>query len=529
VTWPARGSIAEKVSARLPSGRLPVLPRAAFSSSESREPSGADRSEASGRRAAVGHRPVRSAIFALTGDIRGMRGAVVVTAIVSAVTTAALALIPQLHLAYPWQAENLALQTAASVIALLTCFMVFGRLRRRTRLNELMLACALAVLALSDLFFVTMPIVAGWAPDDLTVWAAPTARSLGAVLFVLAAFVPNLRLRRSGLGLAAGAIGVTIALLLTIVLVHAFARRLPPQVIASLTPESSARPDLHLHLAELALELAVAVLYGIATIGFLRRSRRLGDEFFGWLAIAAVLAAASHVNYLLYPAINSQSLYAGDAFRFAFYAVLLVGSMREIWSYWRALSAAAVLEERQRIACNLHDGVAQELAYLARNLDSLKGAADEESLGRLHRAVERAQLESRQAISALAAPSGQPFEVALAEAVSEVAERHHVDLDLDLTSDVRLSAARREALVRIACEAVTNAARHSGAGRVNLGLERNGSHVRLWVSDRGRGFDADAPGGGFGLTSMRERARSVGGELLVSSAPGHGSRVEVAV
>ena len=129
----------------------------------------------------------------------------------------------------------------------------------------------------------------------------------------------------------------------------------------------------------------------------------------------------------------------------------------------------------------------------------------------------------------MAAPSGQPFEVALAKAVTEVAERYHVDLDLDLTSNIRLSVARREALVRIACEAVTNAARHSGASLVNLGLEHDGSGVRLRVSDKGHGFDIAAPGDGFGLTSMRERARSVGGELLVSSRPGHGSQVEVAV
>jgi signal transduction histidine kinase len=83
--------------------------------------------------------------------------------------------------------------------------------------------------------------------------------------------------------------------------------------------------------------------------------------------------------------------------------------------------------------------------------------------------------------------------------------------------------------VRIACEAITNAARHSGASRVSLGLERDGSGVRLRISDKGHGFDTAAPGGGFGLISMRERAHSVGGELLISSAPGHGSEVEVAV
>ena len=214
-----------------------------------------------------------------------------------------------------------------------------------------------------------------------------------------------------------------------------------------------------------------------------------------------MLAAASHVNYLLYPAVNVQSLYTGDVFRFAFYAVLLVGSMREISSYWHALSKAAVLEERQRIACDLHDGVAQELAYLARNLNTLSGIADEERLTPLRRAVERAQLESRRAISAMAAPSGQPFEVALAEAAADVADRYHVELDMDITSDIRLSAARREALVRIACEAVTNAARHSGAGGSTSGW--NAAAQVCGCGSATRGTVSTSPLRGAGSASRR--------------------------
>ena len=402
-----------------------------------------------------------------------MHAAVVVTAIVLVAVTAALALAPQLHFGYPREAADLALDTAASVIGLLACFLVFGRLRRRTRLrrctrlNELLLAGALAVLALSSLFLCTVPVVAGWAPNDQAVWLAPVATSFGALMFVLAAFLPDRKLRPSGPLLVVGAGAVATVLLLTMVLVPAFARSLPPQVAASLAPGWSSRPDLH--LGQSSLQLAGAVLYGAAAVGFLRCWRRSRDEFLGWLAVAAMLAAASQVNYLL-SAKNPQSLYGGDALRCLFYAALLLGSMREIWSYWRALSEAAVLEERQRIACELHDGVAQELAYLARNLESLDGSADEDGLDRLRRAVERARLESRRVISAAAAPGSQPLEVALAEAVTEVADRYHVKLDLDLTSDIRLSAPRREAFVRIACEAVANAARHSGADRVDLRL-----------------------------------------------------------
>jgi signal transduction histidine kinase len=458
------------------------------------------------------------------------RAVAVVTAVISVVATVAFALLPQLHLDYQWPSLRLALETSGSLIALVAVFLVFGRLLRRTYLNELLLACALAVLALSNFFFLTVPTVAGWAPDDLTVWAAPFARSFGAVLFALAAFVPHRRLRRSGPVLAVAAIGVITALALATVFVHAFAQRWPPTYAATVTPQSAAQPALHEYPALFAFEILVAMLYGLAAVGFLSRSRRFGDEFFRWLAIAAILAVISHVNYSLFPSLYSQSvLYTGDVFRFAFYVALLVGCMREIWSYWTAFSEAAVQEDRRRIARDLHDGLAQELAYLYRNLDSIAGETGADTVARLRLAVERAQLESRRAIHALAPPRNQAVEVALAEAAVEIAERFRMELELDLVPGVRLSPTRAEALVRIACEALTNAARHSGARRVTIRLERDGSLVRMRVSDRGCGFDTTFPVGGFGLNSMRDRARSVGGELRICSAPGRGSEVEVAV
>ena len=89
----------------------------------------------------------------------------------------------------------------------------------------------------------------------------------------------------------------------------------------------------------------------------------------------------------------------------------------------------------------------------------------------------------------------------------------------------------REALVRIAREAVTNAARHGDAGLVRVELE-NGAGIKLRIVDDGRGFDAAAATrqtrrGGFGLVSMSERARAVGGVLHVASKRGAGTTVEV--
>jgi signal transduction histidine kinase len=118
---------------------------------------------------------------------------------------------------------------------------------------------------------------------------------------------------------------------------------------------------------------------------------------------------------------------------------------RAVSAHCRTLSEAAVLEERRRIACDLHDGLGQELAYLARNLDLLAEEADTETIGRLRRAADRAQAESRRAVCALAAPPGQVFQTALAEAVGEVARRFHIELLLDTAPDVWLPGTRAEA------------------------------------------------------------------------------------
>jgi two-component system sensor histidine kinase UhpB len=84
-----------------------------------------------------------------------------------------------------------------------------------------------------------------------------------------------------------------------------------------------------------------------------------------------------------------------------------------------------------------------------------------------------------------------------------------------------------DALRRITREATINAARHGRATRIRVSLDANGSGLRLCVEDNGTGFDPEAPSDGFGLTSMRERALRVGGELMLQSTPGRGTTVEV--
>jgi signal transduction histidine kinase len=427
-------------------------------------------------------------------------------------------------LIYGLPAQQVALETTGSLVTLLAGFLVFGRLRRNSSLNELVLVAALAVIALSNVLFVVLPVVIGLATANPAVWAAIIGRLVGSLLFTVAAFIPRVRLRRPERAQGLATIGVLGILVLTVVLPRVIGSGLPQAITQSAGPHTYYA--LHANPALAVVQIVAAVLALTAAVGYLRRFERLGDEFSGWLAIAAVFAVASHVDYALYPTIYSPQVSLGDLFRFCFYVVLLTGSMREIWSYWSTLASATVAEERRRIARDLHDGLSQELAYLGRNLSGLQGTADEETLHQLRVSVDRASLASRQAVDTVAAPGRPVIADALTEAAGEVAERLGLNLELDLAAGIGMAPARADALVRIACEALTNVARHSGSRQVSLVLRRHGGHVRMRVRDSGRGFDTAVCRGGFGLTSMRDRAHSVGGELRISSEPGAGSQVE---
>jgi signal transduction histidine kinase len=284
------------------------------------------------------------------------------------------------------------------------------------------------------------------------------------------------------------------------------------------------------HLLEASVGIVVVqaagiLLYAVAAIGFTRRAEAAADDFMLFLAVGAILGAIARWNYLLYPSLYSPWVYTGDAFRLASYALLWFGAAREIGSYWRSRAEKAVLEERRRLARDLHDGVAQELGFIATRAQELAASRDGEAQ-RIAAAAERGLDEARRAIAALTRAVDEPLDVALAQAAEEVAGRAgaRVRLSLDPAADV--PATTREALLRIVREAVTNATRHGGAGSISVELT-NGDGLSLRIADDGVGFDPKRPSVGFGLISMRDRARALGGELRVVSSPGHGTEVEV--
>jgi signal transduction histidine kinase len=446
--------------------------------------------------------------------------------------TAAAVLVPHADFHYGQAAQQVALETTACLVTLLAAFLVFGRLQRNSRYNELVLFAALSVIALSNLLFVMLPMFIGTTDSSFAPVAALTGRTSGSVLFALAAFVPRTRLRDARGAQAVAALGVLGVLVVSLVLAFAFSPDLPRAVITG-------SAGLHRYAVMggypvvTAIHALQAALAAAAAFGYLRRSAQPGNEFCAWLAVAAMFAAAAHLSYAVDPAIDSNRMSLGDIFRFCFYVVLLVASAREIRSYWRTLASALVAGERRRIARDLHDGLSQELAYLTRNLTGIEDAArqgateaDHEAVRDLLASVERARETSRQAIAQVAAPASASVADALTQAVGPVAKRFGLNLDLDLAAGIGLAPARTSALVGIACEALVNVAKHSGSRQVSLILSHEDGRVSMRVRDAGRGFDTSAFRAGFGLTSMHERAFAVGGELHVSSEPGLGSMVE---
>jgi signal transduction histidine kinase len=247
-----------------------------------------------------------------------------------------------------------------------------------------------------------------------------------------------------------------------------------------------------------------------------------------WTAVALAIATVSRLDYVLWP-----DLWIGDILQLAAYGALLWGSLSEIDRYQRRAAQQAVFDERRRMARDLHDGLAAELAYIA--MESRRLAQDGSQRRRagdeVVAAAERALEESRLAISALTRPADEPLDRALHHTLESAADRMGVEVVLDLEPGVNATPVVREALLRVALEALRNAARHGRANEVTVELRARGDGLEMTIADDGRGFDAAAPArpDALGLVAMRERVEVLGGSLHIVAALGEGTRVEVAL
>jgi PAS domain S-box-containing protein len=205
--------------------------------------------------------------------------------------------------------------------------------------------------------------------------------------------------------------------------------------------------------------------------------------------------------------------------------------------YEQAQSLAA-LEERQRLARELHDSVSQALYGIALGARAARGLLDRdagksaEALDYVLSLAEAGLSEMRALIFELRPESleKEGLVAALEKQAASIHTRHQIEVQTNFCDEPPASPAIKEALYRVAQEALNNVVKHAHAERVELQLTWDNGQIGLDVRDDGAGFDA---GGSFpghlGLQSMRERIERLNGAFEIESRPGQGTRVHVSM
>ncbi len=215
-------------------------------------------------------------------------------------------------------------------------------------------------------------------------------------------------------------------------------------------------------------------------------------------------------------------------------AGIAIENDRLIGEAWRA----AAVEERARLARDLHDAVSQSLSSVSLNARAALRALESgrsrngvsEALARVLESADASIAELHALIMELWPETlGREGLIAAIRGLGAALEsRSRVAVEYEMAGEPDLDAEAKHALYRIAQEALNNVLKHSGATRVKVGLRREGGDWQLTVADAGRGFAAEAVYvGRFGLESMRRRAESLGWRFELRSSPGSGTEVVV--
>lgn len=200
------------------------------------------------------------------------------------------------------------------------------------------------------------------------------------------------------------------------------------------------------------------------------------------------------------------------------------------------LRRAAVIEDRERIARDLHDAIIQDLFAVGLSLQSLGQKVEnptiKSSLSESVQRLDEAIASLRKFIFDLRPPvwTRRSLKAELSDLIGQLAEPYETSVGLTVTGDVNdLSGEVVGDIVQIVREATSNALRHSGAPRVNVSVHRGSDRLVITVSDRGCGFDPDTVERGMGLDNLRARALAANGTAEITSKPGAGTVIRVVV
>ena len=255
----------------------------------------------------------------------------------------------------------------------------------------------------------------------------------------------------------------------------------------------------------------------------------LRDHTLGWMTVWSEPAANQETRWwrvVLIEAIARQ-------------AALALHHTRVVDLHRREERRKAILEERNRLARDIHDNLAQGFAAILMQLQAVQretsGVLAPNVAATIETAVDLARThltEARRSVGALRPNVGQEEDVATALRRLASLARRTAGVPIDVVTDElpRLGDGVEREIIGIAQEALTNAVRHARAKRIRIRAEADGSvGLRLSVADDGRGMISETPApSGFGMTSMQERAERIGASLTIVTGPRKGTEVVIA-
>jgi len=488
----------------------------------------------------------------------------VVAAAALALGTIVLLGVLDLHVQFSAPGLDVAIDTATTVVTGVVAALALVRYQERGQPIAIYQAAAFLVFFIANGYALSLVLgqtdsvtrVAEIAASQATPWVYASSRLLTAGLLVAGGLTTlwGARVRHSR-ALFVGA-GMTM---LALILVAVAARDVLPPLSTPFTVQLTddvvgAGADLPMSTALgslLQLTAAVGFVWAsFLTRGVFRRDRSIGDAY---LAVGLLFAASAQLHVAFYPGVYPGIVTSGDFLRLTFDVVLLLGIYQEARQSFidvrganeglvrlsKAEAEAAGLEERARLARELHDGLAQSLwlakLYVGR-LGAVHDLGDEAITvtDALRGVVDTALAEAREAVMALRSGSDDPdrsLKDLLQRSADDFSDRFGVRVECSFADPFPALGSRVDAeLLRITREAFTNIGKHSDATVARLAATVEDHTLTLRIRDNGRGFDpADIEEGRVGIKGMRERAVLIDARLAIESERSGGTTVTIDV
>jgi len=506
-------------------------------------------------------------------DLRPQRFDLVLIGTALAMTLATVLLImdPSLRVVFVDRTMDVAMTSFSALAAFGLAVLTVPRYRESSRLALLLQSTAFVTLAAFGLATVGLVLLKldddlGMSlglPAQLPLWIAAANRLVVAVLFFAAGVAAVRDLRRRLARPRLLALSPVIGLAAMALVLYPLRELLPPLIgiegIESLLLLTGSLPGDADEMSRLpgitSLELAgvatAVVLLLAAAILFRTTYARRARASDAYLAVGLVIAAFAELQHAFYPSIYTGLVTASDALRLLSYGVLVLGIVAEQREDLRELRAAysaldrlrvteaerAALEERHRLAREIHDGLAQQLWFTKLKFERLASTLDEDDrplASEVGQSLDAAIVDARSAMVTMRSSLGSelPLVDMLSRAVDDFEQRSGLPVRFTPGSTIPSALPPRQQieLLRVVQEALMNISKHADATMVRLRAELVGRDLVVTVTDNGIGFDPrNLPEGGMGLRGMEERARLMGGTLKLESEPHGGTTVEVSV